>query len=137
MTKQPMRINRFPYCSEDISEWKKNQTFTLKQLMIYDRLHHETLKDIILQVEQRYNANDVPENDFEEIFKLIFTKLFDEKKSSDDADIISLEMKRYGKQIEQIDDSVFRLMTRYLIRSIIYSKKHKWSGKASSRITQD
>ncbi|MFQ8902072.1 MAG: hypothetical protein ACLR7D_09440 [Lachnospira eligens] len=29
------------------------------------------------------------------------------KKSSDDADI-SLEMKRYGKQIEQIDDSVFR-----------------------------
>lgn len=103
-------LNRFPYCSEDISEWKKNQTFTLKQLMIYDRLHHETLKDIILQVEQRYNANDVPENDFEEIFKLIFTKLFDEKKSSDNADIISLEMKIYGKQIEQIDDSVFRPM---------------------------
>mgnify|MGYP006879770420 CR=1 FL=1 len=58
---------------------EKESNIYLKQLMIYDRLHHETLKDIILQVEQRYNANDVPENDFEEIFKLIFTKLFDEK----------------------------------------------------------
>lgn len=72
-------LDRFPHANEDIQEWKDKRRFTLKQLIQSDRLQTETLKDIILEVEQRFGANDSSDKAFEEIFKLIFTKLFDEK----------------------------------------------------------
>lgn len=51
-------LNHFPHAKEDIQEWKDKRRFTLKQLMQSDRLQTETLKDIILNVEQRFGAND-------------------------------------------------------------------------------
>ena len=62
-----------------------NERFTLKDLIIKDKLAAErkSLKDIILELEDEVLANagvDV----FEEVFKLIFTKLYDEFKSQDD-----------------------------------------------------
>ena len=75
-----------------------------------DRLQTETLKDIILDVEQRFGANDSSDKAFEEIFKLIFIKLYDEVLSSQDADIIANDMNRHNIALKDIDDSMFRVM---------------------------
>ena len=61
------------------------ERFTLKDLLIKDKIANErkSLKDIILEMEDEVLANagvDV----FEEVFKLIFTKLYDEWQSRDD-----------------------------------------------------
>ena len=103
-------IDHFPRNGEDITEWIENRRFTLKQLMQVDRLQTETLKDIILAVEQRFGANDSSDKAFEEIFKLIFTKLYDEKLSSDDADTIAYDMNRGHKKLTEVDDSDFRVL---------------------------
>lgn len=75
-----------------------------------DRLQTETLKDIILNVEQRFGANDSSDKAFEEIFKLIFIKLYDEVLSSQDADIIANDMNRHHIALKDIDDADFRIM---------------------------
>jgi type I restriction enzyme M protein len=61
-------LDKFPRADEDIDAWKENRRFTLKQLMQCDRLKTETLKDIILNVEQRFGSNDSSDKAFEEIF---------------------------------------------------------------------
>lgn len=105
---EELTIDKFPQNGEDIAEWKDNRRFTLKQLMQIDRLQTETLKDIILNVEQRFGANDSSDKAFEEIFKLIFIKLYDEVLSSDDADEMAILMNRTGIALKDIDDSHFR-----------------------------
>ena len=65
------------------------ERFTLKDLILKDKLANErkSLKDIILEMEDEVLANagvDV----FEEVFKLIFTKLFDEFRSQADKAVI-------------------------------------------------
>ena len=67
-----------------------NERFTLKDLILKDKLVNErkSLKDIILELEDEVLANagvDV----FEEIFKLIFTKLYDESLSQPDKNILN------------------------------------------------
>lgn len=103
-------LDRFPNANEDIQEWKDKRRFTMKQLMQSDRLQTETLKDIILEVEQRFGANDSSDKAFEEIFKLIFTKLFDEKMSSCDADDIASDINRHHMLLKDIDDTAFRVL---------------------------
>lgn len=65
------------------------ERFTLRDLLIKDKIANErkSLKDIILEMEDEVLANagvDV----FEEVFKLIFTKLYDEFRSKNDKSII-------------------------------------------------
>ena len=72
-----------------------NERFTLKDLIIKDKLASErkSLKDIILELEDEVLANagvDV----FEEVFKLIFTKLHDEFESRSDKEYINRILKR-------------------------------------------
>ncbi len=105
---EEINIDKFPQNGEDIEEWKENRRFTLKQLMQVDRLQTETLKDIILNVEQRFGANDSSDKAFEEIFKLIFIKLYDEVLSSNDADTIASDMNRHHILLKDIDDADFR-----------------------------
>jgi len=67
-----------------------SERFTLRDLIIKDKVANErkSLKDIILELEDEVLANagvDV----FEEVFKLIFTKLYDEHLSQRDKDIIN------------------------------------------------
>ena len=107
---EELTIDKFPQNGEDIAEWKDNRRFTLKPLIQVDRLQTETLKDIILNVEQRFGANDSSDKAFEEIFKLIFIKLYDEVLSSDDADEMAILMNRTGIALKDIDDSHFRPM---------------------------
>lgn len=107
---EELAVNRFPKNGEDNTAWKDNRRFTVKQLMQVDRLQTETLKDIILNVERRFEVNDPIDKAFEEIFKLIFIKLYDEALSGDDADEIAILMKKTGIALKDIDDSSFRTM---------------------------
>ena len=72
-----------------------NERFTLKDLLIKDKLATErkSLKDVILELENEVLANagvDV----FEEVFKLIFTKLHDEFESRSDKEHINRTLRR-------------------------------------------
>jgi len=67
-----------------------SERFTLKDLIIRDKISNErkSLKDIIKEMEDEVLANagvDV----FEEVFKLIFTKLYDEVMSRGDREVIN------------------------------------------------
>ena len=73
-----------------------NERFTLKDLIIKDKITNErkSLKDIILEMEDEVLANagvDV----FEEVFKLIFTKLYDEYCSKKDKARIEFYLEEY------------------------------------------
>jgi len=75
-----------------------SERFTLKDLIIKDKIANErkSLKDIILEMEDEVLANagvDV----FEEVFKLIFTKLYDEFQSQPDKNIINYFMNQVTK----------------------------------------
>lgn len=113
-----------------------NERFTFRDLVIKDEIPNKgkSLKQIILEMEDEVLANagvDV----FEEVFKLIFAKLYDEYKSHKDKEIINyfltsanfpmkLEEQKgaYGqdfkknsyeelkKKIADIDDSKFRIL---------------------------
>ena len=72
-----------------------NERFTLKDLIIKDKVVEEgkSLKDIILEMEDEVLANagvDV----FEEVFKLIFTKLYDESLSQMDKHVINYQVRQ-------------------------------------------
>ncbi len=100
-----------------------SERFTLKDLIIRDKIANErkSLKDIILEMEDEVLANagvDV----FEEVFKLIFTKLYDELQSRKDKMRIEIflenelndeERSDYDKvksALQKLDDSKFRMM---------------------------
>ena len=66
------------------------ERFTLKELILKDKIANErkSLKDIVLEMEDEVLANagvDV----FEEVFKLIFTKLYDEFQSRSDKEFLN------------------------------------------------
>ncbi|MCG9127906.1 N-6 DNA methylase [Candidatus Poribacteria bacterium] len=83
------------------------ERFTLKDLIIKDKLAAErkSLKDVILELEDEVLANagvDV----FEEVFKLIFTKLYDEFKSQEDKMFINrLLRQRINTAIQETDNT--------------------------------
>lgn len=83
-----------------------SERFTIKELIIKDKIPNEgkSLKDIILDMEDEVLANagvDV----FEEVFKLIFSKLYDELKSKDDKKYVARELKRKLSPSELADFS--------------------------------
>ena len=75
-----------------------SERFTLKDLIIKDKIANErkSLKDIILEMEDEVLANagvDV----FEEVFKLVFTKLYDEFLSQEDKRVINYFVRQVTK----------------------------------------
>jgi len=85
-------IDDIPQVNEQIAD-VINERFTLKTLVMKDKLATErrSLKDIILDMENEVLANagvDV----FEEVFKLIFTKLYDEHRSQHDKETINRKL---------------------------------------------
>ena len=130
-----------------------DERFTLKDLIIKDKILKEgkTLKQIILDMEDEVLANagvDV----FEECFKLIFTKLYDEMLSKDDKTKINwkveelagdelkdLEYSKYLDLVKQVDDSRFRclefrnkgetdLELKKRIQDLFDKAKEQWKG---------
>ena len=96
-----------PNYFEDITDIpKEGQTlaeiieerFTLKDLIVKDKIANErkSLKGIVLEMEDEVLANagvDV----FEEVFKLIFTKLYDEYLSQNDKGVINYHIRQVTK----------------------------------------
>ena len=105
-------LSDLPKSTENIDD-VKNERFTYLDLMQKDRLQEErkSLKQLIQEMEDEVLANagvDV----FEEVFKLIFTKLYDEMESADDRIQIEREMNRVQKKSEKefiIEDAVMEV----------------------------
>jgi type I restriction enzyme M protein len=90
-------ITDIPNASQSLKDIL-SERFTLKDLIIKDKISNErkSLKDIILEMEDEVLANagvDV----FEEVFKLIFTKLYDEFLSQKDKGVINYFTKQVTK----------------------------------------
>ncbi|RKU22816.1 SAM-dependent methyltransferase [Candidatus Poribacteria bacterium] len=96
-----------------------NAPFTLKNLILKDKLVMErrSLKDILLELEDEVLAN-AGVNVFEEVLKLIFTKLYDEFKSQKDQNEINRHLLPLGaghiasdeSGVAEIQDDNFRRM---------------------------
>ncbi|PIZ86741.1 SAM-dependent methyltransferase [Candidatus Nomurabacteria bacterium CG_4_10_14_0_2_um_filter_30_12] len=140
-------LSDIPKANETIDD-VKNERFTYLELMVKDRLTEErkSLKDLIQEMEDEVLANagvDV----FEEVFKLIFTKLYDEMESADDRVNIETQIKIIKKQnpvftdkqiLEQIENNDFRKLefrsrgdahhTKEVINNLYQKAKDKWQG---------
>ena len=144
-------ITDIPNISQTLENILKGR-FTLKDLIIKDKIPNEgkSLKTIILEMEDEVLANagvDV----FEEVFKLIFTKLYDEQKSKDDKIFIERMIKRKLKEyrfddyekikeiLKDVDDSDFRVLEfrntgqsegelKNKIQLLFDEAKKKWNG---------
>jgi len=95
------------------------ERWTIDDLIKKDKLHteHKSLKDLILEMEDEVLANagvDV----FEELFKLIFTKLYDELQSGRDKKR-HLEFRNYGYTETELKNKISVLFDR---------AKEKWEG---------
>lgn len=129
-----------------------SERFTLKDLIVKDKIANErkSLKDIILEMEDEVLANagvDV----FEEVFKLIFTKLYDELQSKKDKSNIEFyldqnleederaDYERLKKVLKSLDDNKFRVMEfrntgqtdtelKDKIQTLFNEAMQQWSG---------
>ncbi|MBN4054763.1 N-6 DNA methylase [Nitrospira defluvii] len=129
-----------------------SERFTLKDLIIKDKIANErkSLKDIILEMEDEVLANagvDV----FEEVFKLIFTKLYDEYQSKKDKANIEFyldqnlddderaDYEKLKETLKELNDKKFRVMEfrntgqtdtelKKKIQTLFNEAKQQWSG---------
>jgi len=129
-----------------------SERFTLKDLIIKDKIANErkSLKDIILEMEDEVLANagvDV----FEEVFKLIFTKLYDEFQSKKDKANIEFyldqnlddderaDYEKLKETLKDLNDKKFRVMEfrntgqtdtelKNKIQTLFNEAKQQWSG---------
>lgn len=144
-------LTDIPNASQTLEDIIKER-FTLKDLIIKDKIPNEgkSLKTIILEMEDEVLANagvDV----FEEVFKLIFTKLYDEQKSKDDKKFMERIIRRKLKEylfddyerikdiLKDVDDSDFRVLEfrntgqsegelKNKIQRLFDESKQKWPG---------
>ena len=115
-------IPNIPKATEKLSDIL-TERWTIEDLVKKDKLVNErkSLKDLILEMEDEVLANagvDV----FEELFKLVFTKLYDEMESGRNKSR-HLEFRNYG-------DTESELKTK--IQAIFDRSKTKWEGVFSS-----
>lgn len=143
-------ISDIPTAYQTLADVLKER-FTLKDLILKDKLLNEgkSLKELIEEMEDEVLANagvDV----FEEVFKLIFTKLFDEHKSRNDKTVISYfignlnedergDYEKIKAAVEKVDDSKFRVLEfrntgqsegelRAKIQALFDDAKRQWAG---------
>ena len=143
-TTKLQKLSNIPHYTQSLDDFL-NVSYTLKNLFISDELQHKTLKKIILDFEDVVLANSGVDS-FEEIFKLIFTKLYDEHKSAKDFDRIAFATenqalatyKEFNEFIKTIDDSKFRYLEfrsdgsdesfRERLDNLFEEAKEKWEG---------
>ena len=100
-------ISDIPDSSQSLADIL-NERFTLKNLILKDKVVNErkSLRNIILEMENEVLANagvDV----FEEVFKLIFTKLYDEFLSRSDKGIINYHVRSVTKTAVAEDRTLY------------------------------
>jgi len=111
-------LSAIPKATEKLSDIL-TERWTIDDLVKKDKLVTEkkSLKDLILEMEDEVLANagvDV----FEELFKLIFTKLFDEMESGRNK-TRHLEFRNYGDTETELKEK---------IQSVFDNAKNKWEG---------
>lgn len=111
-------IPNIPRACEKLSDIL-SERWTIDDLKKKDKLVNErkSLKDLILEMEDEVLANagvDV----FEEVFKLIFTKLYDEMESGRKPDR-HLEFRNYGDTETELKDK---------LQALFNQAKEKWTG---------
>ncbi|MCL2074304.1 MAG: N-6 DNA methylase [Marinilabiliaceae bacterium] len=111
-------ISNIPKATEKLSDIL-SERWKIDDLIAKDKLFNErkSLKDLILEMEDEVLANagvDV----FEELFKLIFTKLFDEMESGRNRSR-NLEFRNYGDTETELKEKIQALFDR---------AKNKWEG---------
>lgn len=141
-------LSNIPKKNERIDD-VKNERFTYAELMQRDRLVEErkSLRDLIEDMEDEVLSNagvDV----FEEVFKLVFTKLFDEMESAQDRIAIEALLKEHKKNNPdatekellqaKVDSTGFRNLefrsrgdahyTKEVINVLFDKAKDKWRG---------
>ena len=89
------KLSYLPKAAQTLSD-VLNVHYTLKNLIVNDELQYKTLKQIVKGLEDIVMANSGA-NAFEEVFKLIFTKLYDEFLSREDADAIAVLQQQASK----------------------------------------
>jgi type I restriction enzyme M protein len=140
-------LSNIPKHDETIDD-VKGEVFTYLELIQKDKLaiERKSLKSLIEDIEDEVLANagvDI----FEEVFKLIFTKLFDEMESSDDRKNIERDFKK-GKNknpdltdkeiLKKLTNDGFRKLefrsrgdahhTKKVINKLFEKAKNKWQG---------
>lgn len=138
------KLSAIPKSHQTLEELLESK-YTLKDLYINDELQNKNLKKIIKDFEDVILANSGVDS-FEEIFKLIFTKLFDEAQSVEDNDEIfyyckNRNFENYVSMIEylkKLDDKDFRILEfrnsgddesfRKRINALFNAAKQKWQG---------
>ncbi|MEW7399141.1 N-6 DNA methylase [Elizabethkingia anophelis] len=111
-------LSQLPNANEKLSDVLKER-WTIDDLLAKDKLvtERKSLKDLILEMEDEVLANagvDV----FEELFKLIFTKLFDEMQSGRNK-TRHLEFRNYGDTETELKEKIQKLFDK---------AKNKWEG---------
>ncbi len=111
-------ITDIPNVSQTLAQIK-NEKFTINDLIKVDKLVHQkkSLKNLILEMEDEVLANagvDV----FEEMFKLIFAKLYDEYLCGNYKDRL-LEFRNTGQTEKELKDKIENLLTQAI---------DKWQG---------
>lgn len=111
-------ISAIPRADQKLSDILEER-WTMQDLMEKDKLltERKSLKDLILEMEDEVLANagvDV----FEELFKLIFTKLFDEMESGRKPKR-HLEFRNYGDTETELKEKIQKLLDK---------AKSKWEG---------
>lgn len=115
-------ISNIPRADQKLSDIL-SERWTIADLIAKDKLVSErkSLKDLILEMEDEVLAGagvDV----FEEVFKLIFTKLFDEMESGRNKDR-NLEFRNYGDTETELRDR---------IQALFDKARSKWEGVFST-----
>jgi len=144
-------ITDIPNVDQTLEDILKER-FTWRDLIVKDKIPNEgkSLKTIITEMEDEVLANagvDV----FEEVFKLIFTKLYDETKSKDDKAFIDRivnrklkgsdlgDFEKLKEVLAGVDDSDFRVLEfrntgqsegdlKKKIQKLFDEAKQKWHG---------
>ena len=133
-------ITDIPHATQTLEDILRER-FTLKNLILKDKIANgqKSLKDIILEMEDEVLANagvDV----FEEVFKLIFTKLYDESCSQRDKERINDFLQSGGKEISDFDDSILSHTMKFRntgqtdtqlkekLHDLFSEAKEKWGG---------
>ncbi|RKZ47806.1 MAG: SAM-dependent methyltransferase [Candidatus Parabeggiatoa sp. nov. 3] len=111
-------LSHIPYANQKLSD-VLTERWMIADLIKNDKLRKErkSLKELILEMEEEVLANasvDV----FEEIFKLIFTKLYDEMESGRN-EKRQLEFRNYG-------NTQFELKTK--IQKLFEKARNRWEG---------
>lgn len=111
-------LTMLPLASQTLSDVLEER-WKIDDLIKHDKLTNErrTLKDLILDMENEVLAS-AGVDAFEEIFKLIFTKLYDEKESGRNRDR-NLEFRNYGYTETELMQKIQGLFDR---------AKGKWEG---------